>query len=244
MYWLVSLPGEREQTWRALQQATGNGSLSTNYRFEVPMSLRVGSLDALMVLSDDLNRINIMVEGVVNKIRRQASDLAPDQALQVNNRPVASYLTNFHWDEAKYPLRRSLKEIVDDLTESVDSVDDDLKVRSFTPVPACLWCTASTQAASALSELAGTSPLASTVRRLAPTPCACVWRHGATAPQLSASPSDVAHSHARDLRCMSAAEVPQSVTPHAPPRRPRRQNTRASSSRCKRSTARPAAPSR
>lgn len=157
MYWLVSLPGDRDHTWRALQQATGNGSLSDNYRFEVPMSLRVGSLDALMVLSDDLNRINIMVEGVVNKIRRQASELAPDQALQVNNRPVASYLTNFHWDEAKFPLRRSLKEIVDDLTESVESVDDDLKVWSG-QASACLSCKLTHLMPLDLGRLARTHP--------------------------------------------------------------------------------------
>lgn len=129
MYWLVSLPGAKDETWRTLENATGRGNLSENYRFELPMSLRVGSLDALMVLSDDLARVNVMVEGVVNKIRRQAHDLAPDEVLQVNNRPVASFLTSFAWDEARYPLRKPLKEIVEELTESVVSVDDDLKVR-------------------------------------------------------------------------------------------------------------------
>lgn len=128
MYWLVSLPGNPDDVWRSLQHATGNGSLSQNHRFELPMSLRVGSLDTLMVLSDELARVNTTVEGVVNKIRRQASELAPDQALQVNGRPVASYLTNFTWDEAKYPLRKPLKDIVDELTEVVVSIDDELKV--------------------------------------------------------------------------------------------------------------------
>jgi V-type H+-transporting ATPase subunit C len=94
------------------------------------MSLRVGSLDALMTLSDDLSKVNITVESVVNKIRRQACELAPDQALQVNGRPTVSYLTSFTWDEAKYPLRKPLKDLVNDLTEVVVSVDDEMKVRS------------------------------------------------------------------------------------------------------------------
>ena len=128
MYWLVSLPGDPDEVWRSLQKATGNGSLSQNYRFELPMSLRVGSLDTLMVLSDELARVNATVEGVVNKIRRQVSELAPDQTLQVNGRPVTSYLTGFTWDEAKYPLRKPLKDIVDELTEVVVSIDDELKV--------------------------------------------------------------------------------------------------------------------
>lgn len=35
--------------------------------------MQVGTLDSLMVLSDDLVKVNSMLEGVVNKIRRQAS---------------------------------------------------------------------------------------------------------------------------------------------------------------------------
>jgi V-type H+-transporting ATPase subunit C len=127
MFWLVSLPGDQDETWRALQRATGN-VLSRNFRFELPMSLRVGSLDALMTLSDDLSRVNATVESVVNKIRRQACELAPDQVLQVNGQSTVSYLTNFTWDEAKYPLRKPLKDIVSELNEVVVSVDDEMKV--------------------------------------------------------------------------------------------------------------------
>eukprot|EP01025_Chloroclados_australasicus_P013727 TRINITY_DN16437_c0_g1_i1.p1 TRINITY_DN16437_c0_g1~~TRINITY_DN16437_c0_g1_i1.p1 ORF type:complete len:367 (-),score=57.24 TRINITY_DN16437_c0_g1_i1:254-1354(-) len=132
MYWLISLPwlsDSQDATWRTLQHATANGDLSQNSRFDLPMGLRVGSLDTLMVLSDDLARVNIMAESVVNKIRRQASELVPDEALQVNNRPVSSYLTSFAWDEAKYPLRKPLQDIVKELNESASGIDDELKVK-------------------------------------------------------------------------------------------------------------------
>lgn len=132
MFWLVSLPqqqGSLEETWRTVQKVTGKGDFSQNYRFELPMSLRVGSLDKLMVLSDDLSRVDVHVEGVVNKIRRQVSELAPEEALTVNNRPVTSFLTNFSWDEARYPLRKPLDEIVEELADSVGLVDEELKVR-------------------------------------------------------------------------------------------------------------------
>lgn len=130
-FWLISLPeqnGSLDETWRTVQKVTGQGDYSQNYRFEMPMSLRVGGLDKLMELSDDLARIDVHVEGVVNKIRRQASDLT-DDPLSVNDRPVTSFLTGFAWDEARYPLHKSLKEIVDELTNTVSSVDDDLKVK-------------------------------------------------------------------------------------------------------------------
>lgn len=46
--------------------------LSENYKFSIP-ELRVGTLDSLMVLSDDLVKVNSLLESVVNKIRRQVS---------------------------------------------------------------------------------------------------------------------------------------------------------------------------
>lgn len=130
-FWLVSLPeqnGSIDETWRIVQKVTGHGDFSQNFRFELPMSLRVGGLDKLMELSDDLARIDVHVEGVVNKIRRQAGELT-DEPLNVNSRPVTSFLTSFQWDEGKYPLRKTLKEIVTDLTNSVSLIDEDLKVR-------------------------------------------------------------------------------------------------------------------
>lgn len=44
--------------------------LSENHKFNIP-ELRVGTLDSLMVLSDDLVKVNSLLESVVNKIRRQ-----------------------------------------------------------------------------------------------------------------------------------------------------------------------------
>jgi len=41
--------------------------------FKIP-ALKVGTLDALMQLSDDLNRIDAFIEGVVRKIERQYSE--------------------------------------------------------------------------------------------------------------------------------------------------------------------------
>jgi V-type H+-transporting ATPase subunit C len=77
MYWLVSLPllDSGDRTWNLLQnKTTYETDLSINYRFEIP-ELRVGTLDSLMVLSDDLVKVNALVESVVNKIRRQLFEM-------------------------------------------------------------------------------------------------------------------------------------------------------------------------
>ena len=55
-------------------QVTFESNLAENYKFKLP-ELRVGTLDSLMVLSDDLVKTNTLVEAVVNKLRRQLFDL-------------------------------------------------------------------------------------------------------------------------------------------------------------------------
>ncbi|CAI5501367.1 unnamed protein product [Closterium sp. Naga37s-1] len=136
-YWLVSLPlhGSKESTWGALQDSL-NRSLSDlpYYKLYVP-GLRVGTLDSLLSLSDDLVKASAHVEGVANKMRRQIEELDRVQgtnsgALSVDGVPVDSYMTNFQWDEAKYPVTTPLREMVESIQESVSKIEDDLKVRA------------------------------------------------------------------------------------------------------------------
>lgn len=136
MYWLVALPlldGSVDRTWSTLQQvSTYNAALASNHKFSIP-ELRVGTLDTLMVLSDDLIKVNALLESVVNKIRRQMFDMAAaaDEVEEVLVEGVSpeSYLERFAWDEAKYPPRRPLKETVAAITETVSMLEDQLKVR-------------------------------------------------------------------------------------------------------------------
>lgn len=77
MYWLVSLPllESADRTWATINnETTYSNDYSINFRFNIP-ELRVGTLDTLLVLSDDLVKTNALVEGVVNKIRRQLFEM-------------------------------------------------------------------------------------------------------------------------------------------------------------------------
>lgn len=135
MFWLLALPlkpgGSRGRTWELLQEKTSYGvQLSSNYKLDVP-ELRVGTLDTLLALSDDLVKVSAAVENVVAKIRRTVADMAGPGAvgsLKVENLPVESYLTRFKWDEPKFPLRRPLRETVDKIGEVMGHIEDDLKV--------------------------------------------------------------------------------------------------------------------
>ncbi|KAJ8537070.1 hypothetical protein K7X08_035471 [Anisodus acutangulus] len=137
-YWVVSLPVQQNSSttslWSRLQESISRHSFDTPlYRFNIP-NLRVGTLDLLLALSDDLVKSNTFIEGVCSKTRRQIEELERvsgvlSSSLTVDGVPVDSYLTRFAWDEAKYPTVSPLKEIVDGIHSQVAKIEDDLKVR-------------------------------------------------------------------------------------------------------------------
>ncbi|WOH05457.1 hypothetical protein DCAR_0624874 [Daucus carota subsp. sativus] len=137
-YWIVSLPLQASSSasslWTRLQDSISKNSFDTPlYRFNIP-NLRVGTLDSLLSLSDDLIKSNNFIEAASHKIRRQIEDLervsgVNSTSLTVDGVPVDSYLTRFVWDEARYPTMSPLKEIVDGIHVQVAKIEDDLKVR-------------------------------------------------------------------------------------------------------------------
>ena len=76
-----------------------------------------------------------MMEAVVNKVRRQlydvqsasTSDDTPAEP-QVEGISPSDYIEKFSWDEAKYPPRRPLGETVSMISETVQKLEDELKV--------------------------------------------------------------------------------------------------------------------
>ncbi|MEE6463374.1 hypothetical protein FKM82_005886 [Ascaphus truei] len=64
-FWLISAPGEKtcQQTWEKLLAATTkSNNLSSNAKFNMP-DLKVGTLDVLVGLSDELAKLDSFVEG-------------------------------------------------------------------------------------------------------------------------------------------------------------------------------------
>ncbi|KAL3835372.1 hypothetical protein ACJIZ3_010108 [Penstemon smallii] len=137
-YWVASLPigqnSSASSVWSRLQESISKQSFDTPlYRFNIP-NLRVGTLDSLLALSDDLAKANSFIEGVSHKIRRQIEDLERisgvlSSSLTVDGVPVDSYLTRFVWDEAKYPTVSPLKETVNGIHVQIAKIEDDFKVR-------------------------------------------------------------------------------------------------------------------
>lgn len=131
-FWFCSLPlvnKRKEQTWELLQEKTT--SFSKNAKFNIP-ELRVGTLDTLMQLSDDLAKTNNLMEIVVTKLRRQIHDLSGSESTEVpkvKGQTIEDFVSRFSWNEAKYQAKRPLKELAEVITEGIARIEDDLKVK-------------------------------------------------------------------------------------------------------------------
>jgi len=136
-YWLISAPGRNtcQQTWDTLNKATVNAQLSTNWKFHIP-DLKVGTLDQLVGLSDDLGKVDAYVEGVTRKCAGYMNDVMEDQKDKVqenliaNGADLATYVTRFQWDMAKYPIKQSLKSLQEIIAKQVGTIETELKQKS------------------------------------------------------------------------------------------------------------------
>lgn len=137
-FWLVSAPGDKtcQQTFDKLCMITANQNmLSTNYKFAIP-DLKVGTLDILVGLSDDLGKLDAYCESVTKKIAQYLGDVLEAQRdklqenLVANGVDLVTYLTRFQWDLAKYPIKQSLKNIAEIIGKQVSQIETDLRTKS------------------------------------------------------------------------------------------------------------------
>jgi len=135
VFWLISAPKTKEDTFNTLNKHTADeNDFSTNYKFQVP-DLKVGTLDSLMSLSDDLGKIDAFVENITRKIANQLHEVIESKtekfdSLTVNNNNIDTYLTFFRWDEAKYPTAQSLKLLTILIQVQTAKLDEELKAKA------------------------------------------------------------------------------------------------------------------
>ncbi|KAA0192899.1 Atp6v1c [Hyalella azteca] len=137
-YWLISAPGDKtpQNTYDKLNKATAiDNQLSINHPFHIP-DLKVGTLDQLVGLSDDLARLDTFVESVMRKTAHYLGEVLEDQRdklqenLLANQVNLATYLTKFQWEMAKFPVKQSLRGIVDAIGQQASQIEGDLKAKA------------------------------------------------------------------------------------------------------------------
>ncbi|XP_050590305.1 V-type proton ATPase subunit C isoform X1 [Bombus affinis] len=91
-YWLISAPGDKtcQQTWETMNNLTSKQhSLSVNYKFHIP-DLKVGTLDQLVGLSDDLGKLDAYVEQVTRKVATYLGEVLEDQRDKLHENLLAN----------------------------------------------------------------------------------------------------------------------------------------------------------
>ncbi|TRY84338.1 hypothetical protein DNTS_025443 [Danionella cerebrum] len=111
-FWLISAPGEKtcQQTWDKMNMATSQtNNLSTNHKFNIP-ELKVGTLDVLVGLSDELAKLDSFVESVVKKVAQYMADVLEDSRDKVQENLLANGATQIDNDlKARASAYNSLK---------------------------------------------------------------------------------------------------------------------------------------
>ncbi|NXF62451.1 VATC1 ATPase, partial [Ciccaba nigrolineata] len=139
-FWLISAPGEKtcQQTWEKLHAATTkNNNLSTNSKFNIP-DLKVGTLDVLVGLSDELAKLDSFVEGVVKKVAQYMADVLEDSKDKVQenllaNGAIVNLVINLIYGLQRNHLNYSSSLDTDPflyIFKGVNQIDNDLKARA------------------------------------------------------------------------------------------------------------------
>jgi len=102
--------------------------------FSLP-DFKIGTLDSLVVLSDDLGKYDQAFEGITSKIAENLKSLLHgdvdqwEKNLIVDDKTVDNYLKGFQWNDMKYRTDKSLREICDIIVQDVNSIDSLMKSR-------------------------------------------------------------------------------------------------------------------
>lgn len=132
---LVSLPENAKpsqnpetdvSTWLETGLISGRSYVSD---FPIP-DFKIGSLDTLVLQSEELAKIDSQIYSSLQKIVEILNALTDTQAsaISINKQSIPEFLTHFQWDSRKFKLEKSVKELIHDL--SIESFQLDADVRS------------------------------------------------------------------------------------------------------------------
>ncbi|XP_045631984.1 V-type proton ATPase subunit C 2 isoform X3 [Ursus americanus] len=136
-FWLISAPGDQEnlQALERMNTVTSKSNLSYNTKFSIP-DFKVGTLDSLVGLSDELGKLDTFAESLIKKMAQSVVDVMEDakgkvpENLLASGVDLTSFVTHFEWDMAKYPAKQPLVSVVDTLAKQLAQIETDLKSRT------------------------------------------------------------------------------------------------------------------
>ncbi|AMD20900.1 HDR158Cp [Eremothecium sinecaudum] len=134
---LLSLPGNAKlckasdadvNDWLVKDLVGGRTFVSD---FSIP-EFKIGSLDTLVLQSEELAKIDTQISGSVAKVEEILAAFTESQknvygTISVNNVPIPEYLTNFQWQTRKFNLNNSIKELIAEISNEAFQLDTDVR---------------------------------------------------------------------------------------------------------------------
>lgn len=106
-------------------------------RFDVPdgeQSLKFGTFDDLVRLTDDLQKYDSQVEGCLRRLERQVLEIDPMADFHIRSQrqwhPLPQYIRAWQWDDFKYPKSRSIQEHLTRLMSIVNMLDEESRSKA------------------------------------------------------------------------------------------------------------------
>ncbi|XP_071327377.1 V-type proton ATPase subunit C 1-B isoform X2 [Trachinotus anak] len=156
--WLISVPLDKtsSNSVEKLKRTIAKTNLASCCKFSIP-DLKVGILDSLLSMSDDLSKLDTLTESVIKKtyqcmreVMEQSTDKVLENTLANGNHTahqravlsplkayikslrvdLMSYVTEFQWDKAKYPTALPLSSLADIINKEVSQMETELKSRA------------------------------------------------------------------------------------------------------------------
>uniref|UniRef100_A0A3Q3CST0 V-type proton ATPase subunit C n=1 Tax=Haplochromis burtoni TaxID=8153 RepID=A0A3Q3CST0_HAPBU len=134
-FWLISVPLDKTSltSVEKLKRTIAKTNLASSCcKFSIP-DLKVGVLDSLLSVSDDLSKLDTLAE-VIKKTCQcmkevlESSDKVLENALA--NGDLMNFMIKFQWDKAKYPTSLTLSSLAEIINKEVSQVEAELKSRS------------------------------------------------------------------------------------------------------------------
>ncbi|XP_055087087.1 V-type proton ATPase subunit C 1-B [Periophthalmus magnuspinnatus] len=156
--WLISVPLDKTSSTNVekLKRTIAKTNQASCSKFSIP-DLKVGILDSLLSVSEDLSRLDTVTESVIKKtcqcmkeVMEQSNDKMLENTLAngdcgINEKAPLSplwayfqslrvdlmkYVTRFQWDKAKYSTSLPLSALTEVISKEVTLVETELKSRS------------------------------------------------------------------------------------------------------------------
>ncbi|KAI8911740.1 hypothetical protein EDD86DRAFT_188870 [Gorgonomyces haynaldii] len=135
--WFISAPSNptKKDTVDKLRERMSASKAGTDladiYPFQLP-EFKVGTLDSLMVISDELVKSDQMVETFCVKLADTLKGLLGNEeqwksSLIVGDKPLDTFLISFQWNTMKYRSDKTLKELADMIVQEVNGADTVIK---------------------------------------------------------------------------------------------------------------------